>query len=468
MTFSNGFNVYKRTISLLICATLLFMNQVYAYSAYSNEELDELEKEFVQQINQSNSVLRNPLAIEYINHLAKTLARNAHMKSPYFFVVKSNEINAFAGPGGYIGINSQLILATDNESELAAVMAHEMAHVRQHHLYRMIEHQKQMRVPMLASILASAALGVINPTLASGALMASLTGVAQDSINFTRSNEKEADRIGIDMLIKSGLDPKGMAGFFRKIQLSTRYYYMNNIPAILRSHPLDDDRIAEAENRCLHLNKKNYPDHLDYHLFKELVRTSVANDSKQLLDFYQRECRKTNTATACQYGLNLTKMHLRQYQVVLPSLTELQQQIPNSLYLTIALAQAEIGNHQYGAAIQRLQELQANNPDNYAAISALGKGLVEANHASQAVSVLLKGTRLFKQDLSLCYQLAKAQAQAQQKDYAYFTQAQCELMQGRRKGALDQLKQAKRLAQKDKLLQARIDAKIDEIKSLSE
>ena len=161
------------------------------------------------------------------------------MPTPYFFIVKSNEINAFAGPCGYIGVNSQLILATANESELAAVMAHELAHVRQHHLYRMIEHQKQMRIPMLASMLASIALGVLNPTAGTGAMMAALSGFAQDSINYVRSNEKEADRIGIDMLIKSGQDPRGMASFFKKMQENARYYYTDNIPAILRSHPLD-------------------------------------------------------------------------------------------------------------------------------------------------------------------------------------------------------------------------------------
>ena len=254
---------------LCICLTFIFNNAAYAFSAYSNKELDELEQQFIQQINQSNLVIRDPLAIQYINHLAQRLAQHGDLAKPYFFLVNSNEINAFAGPGGYIGVNSQLVLASDNESELAAVMAHEMSHVRQHHLYRMIEHQQQMRIPMLASMLASIALGVINPALASGALMGSLTGFAQDNINFVRSNEKEADRIGIDMLIKSGLDPRGMAGFFKKMQENSRYYYTDNVPAILRTHPLDDERIAEAENRSQHIKHKNYTDNVDYHYFKE-------------------------------------------------------------------------------------------------------------------------------------------------------------------------------------------------------
>jgi len=456
---------YHFAIFSLIMSFLLPLNEnSWAGSPYSTRELDQLEKEFIQQINQSNSVLRNPLAIQYINHLGKTLARNAHLPLPYFFIVKSNEINAFAGPGGNIGINSQLILATENESELAAVMAHEMAHVRLHHLYRMIEHEKQMRIPMIASVLASIALGVINPTLGSGALMASLTGIAQDNINFIRANEKEADRIGIDMLIKSGLDPRGMAGFFKKMQLSSRYYYLDNIPAILRTHPLDDDRIAEAENRSLHLIKNSYPDNLSYHLFKELIRTSVAIDNKQLLDYYALQCKKSNSDIACQYGHVLALLNTNQYQQAEKRLASLINLDHDNLFFTIAMAQAETGRQQFASAINRLQELQANYPDNYAAIITFSQSLMAAGKPEQAASILLKASRQFKQDLPVCQQLAQAQANAHQKDYAYFTQAQCELLQGRKKGALNQLKQAKKITKNNHLLLARIAAKIDEIK----
>jgi len=455
--------ILYRSLAVFLSISLI-INNAWAYSPYTTRELEQLEKEFIQQINQSDSVLRNPLASQYVNHLGKTLARNAQLPTPYFFIVKSNEINAFAGPGGYIGINSQLILATENESELAAVMAHEMAHVRLNHLYRMIEHEKQMRIPMLASI----ALGVINPALGSAGLMASITGIAQDNINFIRANEKEADRIGIDMLIKSGLDPRGMASFFKKMQLSSRYYYRDNIPAILQSHPLDDDRIAEAENRSLHLIKKTYPDDLNYHLFKELVRTSVAKDNKQLLDYYPSQCLKTNSAMACQYGQVLTLLHLNQSQKAKVELASLLEREHDNLYFEITMAQAESALREFASAINRLHELQANYPDNYAAIVAYGRSLMAADKADQAVAVLLKGSRQFKQDLLICQELAQAQAAAHRKDYAYFTQAQCELLQGRKHGAINQLKLAKKLASHDRLLQERITAKIEEIKFLSD
>lgn len=457
----------KKSLGLLLLILQIFSPNAFSFSPYSTRELEELEKEFVQLINQSDILERNPLATQYINHLGKRLARLAHIPTPYFFIVKSNEINAFAGPGGYIGINTRLILATESESELAAVMAHEIAHVRLHHLYNMIEHQKQMRIPMIASMLASIALGVINPTLGTGAFMASVSGFAQDSINFTRANEKEADRIGIDMLIKSGLDPRAMASFFRKMQENSRYYYTANIPAILRTHPLDEDRIAEAENRSDRIAKKQYPDNLDYQLFKELIRVSVASDNKQLLDYYHYHCTKKNNST-CEYGYALSLLSLNQFQAAETHLSPLLSQDHDNLFYQIAMAQAETGTKQYSSALRRLSALQANYPENYAALMAYAQGLLAAGQAERATSVLLKGSRVFKRDLPLCEELARAQAVSHRKSYAYFTQAQCQLLQGRHRDAVRQLKQAKFLAKNDAYLQARINAMIDEIKFYTE
>ena len=458
----------KCVLYLIFSIFSLTSHLSWGFSAYSNRELDELEKEFVQQINQANNVIRTPLASQYINHLGKRLARLGDMPQPYFFLVASNEINAFAGPGGYIGVNSQLILATENESELAAVMAHEMSHVRLHHLYRMMEHQKQMRIPMIASVLASVALGAINPTLGSGALMASLTGLAQDNINFVRSSEKEADRIGIDMLIKSGLDPRGMAGFFKKMQQNARYYYMDNIPAILRTHPIDEDRIAEAESRSLHLIKKTVVDGLDYRFFKELIRTSVSTNSKQLMEYYQHQCRIFNNDVACEYGYVLASLALNRNQEANAHITPLLKQYPDNLYLIIAMSQVERELKYYSQAEKRLAELVANYPENYAAILNYAQSLIDSQKTAQAASVLLKGSRLFKSDLIMCEQLARAQAADHHNDYAYFTKAQCALLQGLTREAMRELKTAKSLVKNDRFLSARIDAKMDEIVFLTQ
>ncbi len=468
MKFSLKYN-FK---NLFQCFMLLLLSIVTQFttaadlSPYSTSELEELEKEFIQLINRSDSIERNPLANQFLNSIGQKLAHFAHIKAPYFFIVKSKEINAFAGPGGYIGINSQLILTSSNESELAAVMAHEIAHVRLHHLYSMIEHQKQMRIPMLASLLASAALGVLNPTVGMGAMAASLSGFSQDNINFTRSKEKEADRIGIDTLNKAGFDPRGMAAFFKKMQENSRYYYTANFPAILRTHPLDEYRIAEAENRTARLHPQPHLDSLDYSLFKEIIRVAVGTN-KELLDYYDKQCRKRSSAVACNYGRSLVLLNMNQPQSAAAILNSLLAINNNNLYYQIAMAQAETNMKQHTAALRRLEELQKNYPDNYAVLMAYGQGLLAANEVNKATNVLLKGSRQYKHDLPLCQELARAQAEAKQKSYAYFTQAQCLLLEGQSRAAIAQLKTAQKLAHHDAYLMARIGAKIEEIKLMS-
>ncbi len=450
------------TASLLI-VSLWLSPMAWCFSPYSNRELDQLEKEFVEQINQSDQVIRTPLANQYLNHLAKQLAQHGELTQPNFFIVNSNEINAFAGPGGHIGVNSQLILETANESELAAVMAHEMAHVRLHHLYRMLEHEKQMKIPMLASILASIALGAVNPMLGSGALMASLGGFAQNDINFVRSNEKEADRIGIDVLAKAGLDPRGMAAFFQKMRENARYYYTANIPSILRTHPIDEERIAEAENRTAQLKPVNVPDNLTFQLFKEIIRTEVILDEKRLLDYYERCLSKTPATLPCRYGYALELIKLNRFADAETQLLALVATDANNLYFVIALAQAQIGNGHARAALEQLDALRRNHPDNYALLVATSEGLAASGQLYQAVAVLTKATRLYPHDLGLCRSLAQAHANAKRKDYAYFTAARCYQLQGQAKEARHMLKQAASLAKKDPLLRARIEASLDEL-----
>jgi predicted Zn-dependent protease len=460
-------NIKEKILSLITGLLFLFTDTAYALTSYSTEELDSLEKKFVQQINQSDSVERNPLATQYLNQIGKKLGDAANMPPPSFFIVKSNEINAFAGPGGYIGVNTQLILATETESELSGVMAHELAHVRLHHLYQMITHQKQMRIPMMATLLAAVALSAINPALGSGALMATLTGFSQDNINFVRMNEKEADRIGIDILIRSGFNPLDMAGFFKKMQQNSRYYYTANVPAILRTHPMDDDRIAEAQNRSTGFQNKSYSSSKEYYLFKEIIRNSVSSDKKLLLEYYQHHCKKSKQSEACLYGHALSLIHLNQYEKAQILLSKLLEKEENSLFYQIAMARTEIGKKNYSVALKRLFELQNKYVGNYAALMAYAQGLSASGDAEKASLVLLKGSRIFNKDLPLCEALARAQSKANQKAYAYLTHSKCHLLQGRHRDALRQLKLVTNLARKDPYLLARANAMIEEIKFMA-
>lgn len=456
-----------KNVIILVCATLSFIaSSCFGFSAYSNKELDQLEKEFKNEINHSPQVLKNPLAKTYINQLAARLALHGNMEKPYFFIVASPEINAFAGPGGYIGVNTQLILATDSESELAAVMAHEMAHVRLHHLYRMIEHQKQMQIPQLASLLAAAALGLVNPALGTGALMGTLSGFQQDSINYVRSNEKEADSIGIDILSKANLDPIGMPRFFQKMQQSMRYYYTDNIPAILRTHPLDEYRIAEAENRIAQMPKKKAVfSSNSYYLFKELIRHEVAHDSNTLINYYQKLCRKNSPGFACSYGEALTELELNRPEKAKNLLMGiLQDDIAKDPFISLALAKAEQGLGNKTDAQQIYQKFYEISPDNSAVINEYSEFLNDEDNPKKALSMLLKAHRKLPQDLSICLKLARVQAKLKLTAQAYFTEATCHMIKGEKRAAMEQLNTAKRYAKPNGYMFQRITAKMDELK----
>jgi beta-barrel assembly-enhancing protease len=452
---------FKRILTLL----LLVHSACFGFSAYSNKELDELEKQFKKEINQSPQVLRTPLAERYINQVARRLARHGQMQKPYFFIVKSKEINAFAGPGGYIGVNTELILASQNESELAAVMAHEMAHVRLHHLYRMIEHQKQMQIPKLAGMLAAIALGIINPTLGTGAMLGTMDSFEKDTISFIRSNEKEADSIGIDILNRAHYDPEGMPSFFKKMQMNTRYYYSANIPAILRTHPLDEDRIAEADNRIaqmkLHQNISSSP---QYYLFKELVRHEVPHSTQQLFEYYAKQCSKNSPEYACRYGLALNYQEINQHQQSIQILEPLVQSTDvNDPFLNLALAQSYEAIGQKAQAKEIYQKFYDVTPNNTAVLDQYSEFL-ESSDPRKNLSLLLKAHRQFKNDLNICYKLARAQAQLRLLAQAYFTEATCHAIQGEKKAALTQLNVAKKYTKANSYMAQRIDAKIEEIK----
>ena len=209
-----------------------------------------LGQAFLSQVRKQADIISDPEINTYIESIGYRLVSQSDNNEQQFtfFVINDPLINAFAAPGGIVGINSGVILNSDSESELAGVMAHEIAHVTQKHMARSVEMSKKMSIPMLAAMLGAILIATQNPDAGQAALMAVQGASAQARINFTRTNEQEADRIGIQLLARSGFSPRGMAGFFRKLQQSSRF--SAQAPEFLRTHPLTTRRIADAGARA--------------------------------------------------------------------------------------------------------------------------------------------------------------------------------------------------------------------------
>ena len=244
------------------------------------------------QLRMAGVMLDDPMLTEYVTLLGSKLASQANDGEHRFnfFVVTDDAINAFAMPGGYIGINSGLILASENESELAGVFAHEVSHVTQRHIARSIYDNQRSSIVSLATMLAALVLGAATDgDAAQGVMMAGQAAMAQRQLNFTRSNEYEADRIGIEVLAAAGFDPNGMAGFFEK--LSRRYGTTGQVvPEYLRSHPISTSRVAEARSRARNLPGNPNVDSFAYGLAKARLRAlTPATGEQAMAAFAPRE-----------------------------------------------------------------------------------------------------------------------------------------------------------------------------------
>ncbi len=337
------------------------------------------------KINQDNEIH------DYIQSIGQKLVINSDSPSnPYhFFVVLDKQINAFAGPGGYIGINSGLLLLTDSESELASVMAHEIAHITQRHLYRAFEAANRLSIPTAAATLAAILIGTQSPAAAQAALIAIQAGSIQFQIDFTRDNEKEADRVGMKTLAKSSYNPRSMPTFFEKLQQSSRYYGQN-IPEFLRTHPVSVSRISDTRGRSNKYPYKQYPDSQGYLLTKAKLRViTSSNQDETLKHFKAREHQGTrNQRAIVQYGIALIQIEKQNHIDAERIFQKLTKQYPDQPQYAYGLAYTALKSHAYKKALVLFKNALSRFPSNNSIKIEYISTLLKAKKPAQAKAIL--------------------------------------------------------------------------------
>lgn len=282
-----------------------------------------------EQMHQYNFVMTDPVVASYIYHLGYKLA--AYSGKPEqsfdFYMVPANVINASAYPGGLIVVYSGLMLETESESELAGVLAHEIAHVNQRHISRMMAKQQKSTVPILLGMLAAVAAA---QSSSSGdapiAIATSMSAIQQQlAINFTRYHEYEADRVGINTLYQAGLNPEGMASFFAKLMQKNRIDPRYKLPEYLRTHPLSVNRVTEAKNRLKAFPPKEYVESEMYAYVKERVRVMTVDEFTDLEEYYSGKLRDSHVNDhANLYGYALHQFKSNQFNDVLVTLAKFE------------------------------------------------------------------------------------------------------------------------------------------------
>lgn len=359
----------------------------------SPQEEKQLGEAFFRSLHQQVDINQDSEIQQYIQNIGEKLV--SHSDTPaypfHFFVVMENAINAFAGPGGYIGVNSGLILMTEAESELASVMAHEIAHVTQRHLYRSYEASSRLSIPMVAATLGAILLGTQSGAAGQAAIMAIQAGSVQFQINFTREHEEEADRVGMQTLSQSVFDPRSMPTFFERLQQSTRYAGQN-VPEFLRTHPVTASRISDSRGRADNYPYKQYPDSLAYQLIKTKLQVLLSVDNDETRTLLQAKLNQglPEQRTVANYGLGLVALKTQNFAQAESIFQELVQQFPVQPHYSAALARTALEANNYKVALERYQKLSRQFPENDSIRIEYVGALLKAGEPNNAKNVLLQ------------------------------------------------------------------------------
>jgi predicted Zn-dependent protease len=365
-----------------------------AQAALSLEDESQIGRMVMRNLREAGMVLDDPEVHEYIQSLGLRLSSLAQdgNRNFNFFVVRDPAINAFALPGGYVGIHSGLMLETRNESELAGVLAHEVAHVTQRHIARGLEAQSRANMmttaAMLAAILVGAA-GGGSSDVTMGAITAAQNMAAQAGINFTRENEYEADRIGIGVLASAGFDPNAMPAFFdtmfRRTQLGP-----DRVPELLRTHPVTSNRIAESKDRALQYPPVNAKESLSYALMKERIRVLLVSRNGDPRDYYKAlGDNEADLSLAQTYGRGLSQLYGNEADKAVVTFLRLRQQHPEVMAFHTALGQAQLATGRTQDALETLEHARVLAPRNVPVTVRYGEALMQAGRAKRAHEVLL-------------------------------------------------------------------------------
>jgi beta-barrel assembly-enhancing protease len=345
-----------------------------------------------RELRDQNVLLEDPEVSEYINGIGQRLASQSLMGGEYFhyFVIKDTTINAFAVSGGWVFINGGLVLASENESELAGVMAHETAHITQHHIARMLADQSKQSITTVAALIGAILLGSLGGggQATEGAIAAAEGLAVQHQINFTRDNEREADRVGIGYLAAAGFDPYGMGEMFESMSrhegLAATY-----IPAMLLDHPVDTDRIAEQRARAAQFPPRKGKDSQSYPLIRERVRVLTAVGDVDLSLQYAQKIAHGEDSLGNRYGEALALLNGGQAAAAVKILTPLVQQHEGLTLLHAALGQAQAKAGHQDEALATFKRATELFPRNVPVTVRYAETLMAAGRPAEAHTMLL-------------------------------------------------------------------------------
>lgn len=436
----------------------------------SIEQEKILGKAWLRALRQQTRTYNNPVVENYLKNLAYSLAPNSQVvdRDFSFVIIDSPALNAFAVPGSILGINAGLFLHSASEQEFASVLAHELAHLSQRHYARQLEQQKLSTPLTLAGFLASVVLAATTGSDAGLAALASTQALSVDQqLRFSRKNEQEADRLGVEIMYQSNYDPRAMPAMFEQMYKNSRTR-ADSIPEYLSTHPLSETRISDSRNRANQYPPKNYTDSLDFHLCRNIVMTDYAESPQKAKLFFESILNKGSTTRedATLFGLAYS-IKESEPQRSIAILDELLGRHPNKIVLLITKAQALSANNERTTAINQLKLLLERNPDNYPISSALADLYLKNNQIKEYEQTLISLSRTQNENPNVWYHLAEAHGLAGNIVQLHMARAEYFFLTNRIDTALEQLNLAMR-KNKTENISSKIQKRMDELYKLKQ
>jgi len=405
---------------------------------------------------------------EYINTLGfKLVAAVPGSRQDFeFFAVREPSINAFALPGGFVGIHTGLITAADSESEVASVLAHEITHVTQRHIARLFGAQKQLQLPVMIAMAVALLAARSRPDLASGAAMAAQGAAISGQLGYSRDFEREADRIGFQTLQSAGFDVRAMPAFFEKLQRFTRMSDEGSAPGYLRSHPLTVDRVADAQNRAQNAPYRQHADSLEFHLVRAKLRAE-ASDPRDAVSYFKSvlQDRRFANETAAHYGMAVALLRNRQFPEAKAEVARLRSGTVRSPMFESLAARVLQGAGEGAAAIALTKEAIGRYPYYRPLVYSHVVALLEDKRADEAMTVLREQLRLYPGNAHLVGMQARAYAALGKRLLQHQTQAEVHVLQANLRAAVEQLQLAQSAGDGNFYELSAVEARLKEIRA---
>jgi predicted Zn-dependent protease len=385
----------------------------------------------------------------YLEDLIYRLSETSEVRDRRFefIILEDKTINAFAAPGGIIGINLGMFLNTEREGELASVMCHELAHLSQRHFAR----SQNRNSPLANALMILGSIAVAAASRNPEAILIAPAAMQQMSINYTRSNEKEADRIGFNNLVKAGFDPNDMTMMFQRMQ--DKYQNEDSEQfSYLMTHPLPSERLTDMRIRSDGLknsSKNSFRDNMDFYLMQKRAQVWAEKDIKKLVKRFKKNLKSQNknTEVSNRYGLSLAYKKNKNFEKSFGILRELIKEIPNNLVLESSLMELHLAAGNYFEAISLGKNILEIHENNYSASMLLADAYIE-NEQSEMAEKLLKFLSKDRQtDPNVWFKLAEAQGLSGNILELHRSRAEFFILTGRHDAAVFQLKEALSLSQ---------------------